>query len=491
MEKDGPDHPEPIKSAPLARMIKLGGGHTDDGSGESWVETENEMNGDTSRDDARRAKSVEDRSWEPEDQADGFKGLDELDAPPPDEHPHDRQSSHSSRLEDVRSRSRRRFNSKTSSTAAVSTDQLLVKLYTYSWLILFSIFGTLARLGMQWITRYPNAPVATNELWANVGGCFVMGFLMEDRALFRPAPKKRNSEQTPSVDAHTPATDERLDQIKREFEKRQATKAHITHKKTLPLYIGLTVGFCGSYTSFSSFMRDAYLALANELALPNAGPAARSAGWSVCAFFAVIIAEPGLSLAALSVGAHVSEALMPILNRIPAIRASRFLNPIGAILGLGCWLGAVFLAIWPPQDQWRADCVFAIVFAPPGCLLRFWLAVQLNSRVPRFPLGTFAANILGSMILAMAYNLQHAPLGSADGLVGGGLIGCQVLQGMMDGFCGCLTTVSTWVVELQGLRKRHAYEYGIASIAVGFAFMLIIIGSLQWTIGLSRTVCTP
>jgi len=222
----------------------------------------------------------------------------------------------------------------------------------------------------------------------------------------------------------------------------------------------------------------------------NAGPGTRSAGWSVCALLAVIIVETGLSLAALSVGAHICEAMMPLLQRIPAVRASYILNPLGVVLGFGCWLGAVFLATWPPQNHWRHDAVFAIVFAPVGCLLRFWLSIGLNSRIARFPLGTFVANIAGSMVLGMAYDLQHAHLPAVDGLVGGGLVGCQVLQGIIDGFCGCLTTVSTWVAELKGLRKKHAYEYGFASISVGLAFMVVIIGSLQWTIGLAQPLCT-
>ena len=58
-------------------------------------------------------------------------------------------------------------------------------LYTISYLILFSILGTLARLGVEAITRYPQAPFTSAVLWANVGGSLFMGFLAEDRHLFR------------------------------------------------------------------------------------------------------------------------------------------------------------------------------------------------------------------------------------------------------------------------------------------------------------------
>lgn len=55
------------------------------------------------------------------------------------------------------------------------------------------------------------------------------------------------------------------------------------------------------------------------------------------------------------------------------------------------------------------------------------------------------------------------------GVAGGNLIGCQVLQGVQHGFCGCLTTVSTWVVELHSLRRKHAYFYGTASVRVALS----------------------
>lgn len=92
------------------------------------------------------------------------------------------------------------------------------------------------------------------------------------------------------------------------------------------------------------------------------------------------------------------------------------------------------------------------------------------------------------MILGMAYSLQRASISSST-LGGGSFIGCQVLEGIMDGFCGCLTTVSTWVLELFDLRRRHAYTYGILSVAVGLCMLVIEIGSLEWTRGFVTPIC--
>lgn len=313
-----------------------------------------------------------------------------------------------------------------------------------------------------------------------------MGFLQEDRAIFAPRRgsillQGRTSSTSGSTDLERDGTE--AGQAK---EKLPSKQDELKRKKTLPLYIGLSVGFCGSFTSFSSFIRDAFLALSNDLASKGAQTLPRSAGWSVCAVLAVLITEIALSLSALSFGAHVAILMTPVLARLPKINSHRFMEPSAVILGFGCWIGAVFLAIWPPYITWRGEVVFALVFAPLGCLLRFFLSIKLNGISKKFPIGTFAANVFGTLVIGMLYDLQHTDLG---GIVGGGIVGCQVLQGLEDGFCGCLTTVSTWVAELKSLRKRNAYIYGAASVGISLASLIIIMGSLQWTIGFHSVIC--
>jgi fluoride ion exporter CrcB/FEX len=128
------------------------------------------------------------------------------------------------------------------------------------------------------------------------------------------------------------------------------------------------------------------------------------------------------------------------------------------------------------------------VFAPLGCLARYYVSLYVNPLLSTFPLGTFTVNIFGTAVLGMAYDIQHVPL-QHSGIVGGGILSCQVLQGIMDGFCGCLTTVSTWIAELDGLKKRHAYMYGAVSIGVGLGLAVVIMGSVRWTVGWQHIVC--
>ncbi|KAJ5257062.1 hypothetical protein N7478_013166 [Penicillium angulare] len=339
-------------------------------------------------------------------------------------------------------------------------------LYTVSHLIFFAILGTLARLGLQALTFYTGAPVITGVLWANVTGSLVMGFLVEDKILFKEEWGAHNS----------------------------SAPGQKAIKKTIPLYIGLTTGFCGCCTSFSSFIRDVFLALSNSLPDPSLDSSipSRSGGYSFMALVAVILLTVSLSLSALIFGAHLALALGPYTPVISFRLTRRFLDPAMVFLGWGCWLGAVFMAIWPPDrniavENWRGRAVFAIVFAPVGCLLRFYVSLHLNTRIPAFPVGTFVVNMFGTGIEGLCFNLQH--VGAIAGFAGS-VTGCQVLQGAMDGFCGATTTVSTWVAELNGLSKRrHAYSYGIASITVALGLLVVIMGSLLWTRGFDTPVC--
>ncbi|KAI8168987.1 Fluoride export protein 1 [Colletotrichum sp. SAR 10_70] len=427
----------------------------------------------------------------------GYGNLDELVADPVGHSPSGSRAGKPS-LEQIRSGERRTTdiemqdshaapNGSAETSPTLSEDKpvkkhvskLATEIYTVSYLVFFAILGTLARLGLQALTTYPDAPVSFGVLWANVGGSLVMGFLAEDRKLFRH-------------EWGTPTYDEQIRKARRErdaggnavsVDLAAAKKAHLATKKTIPLYIGLATGFCGSFTSFSSFIRDVFLAMSNDL--PGAGgvsPVPRNGGYSFMAMMAVIISTVGLSLCGLFVGAHLGAALEPITPSISYSLGRKVFDRVAVVLGFGCWIGAVLMSIWPPHDAWRGQALFSLVFAPLGCLGRFYVSMLLNSRIPAFPLGTFAVNISGVAVLGMCWDLGHAELG--------GLVGCQVLQGIEDGFCGCLTTVSTWVAELSALRRRHAYTYGMTSVVAGFAIMVIIMGGMRWSDGFGPLMCT-
>jgi CrcB protein len=377
-------------------------------------------------------------------------------------------------------------------------SRLATQIYTISYLVFFSFLGTLARIGLQALVTYSGTPIIFPSLWPNFGGSLVMGFLAEDRMLFRyewGTPtyemKLRQAKRQQNQINQSSGSSSSLERIT-SADLAAAKKAHTATKKTIPLYIGLATGFCGSFTSFSSFIRDMFLATSNDLAYPDiTSPlASRNGGYSFMALIAVLLVTVTGSIGGLFVGAHLAIALEPITPSLPYLFMRKVLDRLVVLLAWGCWLGAVFLSVWPPDraetgdgalEVWRGSATFALVFAPLGTLARFYVSLYLNGRMASFPLGTFVVNVFGTSILAMAWDLAHSGLG--------GVIGCQVLQGVEDGFCGCLTTVSTWVSELTSLRRRNAYIYGSLSVVVAYALMTVIMGSLRWTTGFQELTC--
>ncbi|KAI1925227.1 hypothetical protein LOZ12_002829 [Ophidiomyces ophidiicola] len=382
-------------------------------------------------------------------------------------------------------------------SAEYPTSEFATKLYIISYLVFFSIFGALARIGLEALTFYAGAPVTTGVLWANVGGCLLMGFFVEDRNLFREEWGKQRIPEKQNVQGAAVSSQVGPEEASPEEDR----KMHKAIKKTIPLYVGLTTGFCGSFTSFSSFMADTFLALSNDLPNPNTSSILpRNGGYSFMAVVAIILYTVSLSLSSLAFGAHLALVLDRFTPTLPFLVTRRILDRAMVLLGFGCWLAAIFLALWPPDrhrgihENWRGRAVFATVFAPLGCLLRYYVSLFLNARIPSLPLGTFAVNIFGTMVLGMCYDLKHAirllAIPTPDSPFGvGRLTSCQVLNGVVDGFCGCTTTVSTWVVELYTLELRHAYRYGILTIALALSLLVVIMGSMRWTVGFGIPVC--
>ncbi|KAL7932564.1 CrcB-like domain-containing protein [Trichoderma chlorosporum] len=435
----------------------------------------------------------------PYDIPEAWVNLDELAATSPVENPEENAIYRHHDLEETRSREQewnRQNQSHGESSIPTATgldiqnngekvegtkvSQLATQIYTLSYLIFFSFLGTLARIGLTALTFYPNTPVLFTTIWANFGGSLIMGFLAEDRMLFRH-------------EWGTPPYDEQLTRARRSemdeesgssssmtvIDLSAAKKAHLSTKKTIPLYIGLTTGFCGSFTSFSTFIRDVLLALSNnEFELPTTE---RSGGYSFLAMLAVIITTVCLTLSALHIGAHLAIGTEKCIPSLPFRLLRKLLDRIVVILALGSWVGVIVLSIMLPDISWRGKA-FALVFSPAGCLARFYVSLYLNGRLSSFPLGTFLANVFGTAVLGMTWDIAHS--------ASVGIVGCQVLQGIEDGFCGCLTTISTWVAELNSLRRFHAYIYGTASVVVSLAIMVAIMGGLRWTDGFTSPVCS-
>jgi CrcB protein len=120
--------------------------------------------------------------------------------------------------------------------------------------------------------------------------------------------------------------------------------------------------------------------------------------------------------------------------------------------------------------------VFAVgLGAFAGALLRWLFGIVLNPLLPALPLGTLAANLLGGFIVGAALGLfnQFQSLPPELRLL------------VTTGFCGGLTTFSTFSAETVTLLLRQQYAWTAAIITAH------LVGSLLMTlagIGLMRLI---
>lgn len=132
------------------------------------------------------------------------------------------------------------------------------------------------------------------------------------------------------------------------------------------------------------------------------------------------------------------------------------------------------------SPRFRHQATAALLFSYPGTLTRYLLSLQLNPRVRLFPLGTFAANMLGTALLGALQVIQtmHSPASPNA---------CGVLRGLADGYCGCLTTVSTFAAEVAALEDLKKWFYVLLSWVGAQCLLILIVGASVWTGSVSKS----
>jgi CrcB protein len=160
---------------------------------------------------------------------------------------------------------------------------------------------------------------------------------------------------------------------------------------------------------------------------------------------------------------------------------TRAYHMISIAFGILFYAGALLLYFLGPRS-WRHPVTFALLLGPPGTMIRFALA-KLNTRPAfegKFPVGTFLANMLATAILAAVFVGQRAP-GKGGRTVSLDGTTCNALYAIEEGFCGCLSTVSTFAVEMRSIKARWKWIYVGASILTGHLIVLAIVGGVSWS----------
>jgi len=112
------------------------------------------------------------------------------------------------------------------------------------------------------------------------------------------------------------------------------------------------------------------------------------------------------------------------------------------------------------------------VGAAVGAWLRWWLGLQLNGVLTAIPLGTLAANWIGAYVIgaAIAFFAQWPTLPAEWRLL------------IITGFCGGLTTFSTFSAEICAfvLGGRFGPAAGSIALHVGGSIALTLLGMASW-----------
>jgi CrcB protein len=121
--------------------------------------------------------------------------------------------------------------------------------------------------------------------------------------------------------------------------------------------------------------------------------------------------------------------------------------------------------------MWRS-VVAICVGGSLGCLLRWFLGIWLNGQATVVPLGTLAANLLGGYIVgvAVAFFALNNNIAPEWKLL------------VITGFCGGLTTFSSFSAEVVTLLREHRVLWACSTAALHLA------GSLLMTIAGIATV---
>ncbi|MCU0975385.1 MAG: fluoride efflux transporter CrcB [Steroidobacteraceae bacterium] len=123
--------------------------------------------------------------------------------------------------------------------------------------------------------------------------------------------------------------------------------------------------------------------------------------------------------------------------------------------------------------MWK-PVVAICVGASAGALLRWWLGAQLNALFPAIPPGTLVANLVGGYVvgLAIAFFATYEAISPEWRLL------------VITGFCGGLTTFSTFSAELVTLLQQGRTLWAMGAAAAHLAGSVVMtfagIGTMVW-----------
>lgn len=288
------------------------------------------------------------------------------------------------------------------------------------------------------------------------------------------------------------------------------------------LFTSLTTGFCGSFSSYSTMMIESFLFAAslNETNIES-GVRLPNRAYGIMEFLSVIFSNLFISMGGYIFGRFLASDILIYylddknnnvgnntnnenydkietmdndtimkftLKHKRILKFIRFINYLFVLLAIPLIILIVVLAA--VYDNYsRSGWTLSALFVIFGSFLRFYLSNWFNSRWENFPLGTLLANQFAVTVFAFLLIVQRGKNYNGTGPIVNSKNGCRIVCSLMTGFCGGLSTVSTFINEAYKLPFRKMLFYYTTSITISIIICIITIGSFAWSRGFTQPLC--
>lgn len=219
---------------------------------------------------------------------------------------------------------------------------------------------------------------------------------------------------------------------------------------TKVLYIALATGLCGSLTTFSTWNAEASIALLqlNITTMGTVNNVHYDNGTASC--ITILLLGIGMPVSSFLLGRNIATKTFAIISNCNNcnVKMAYLLAIVVFIISttsiiIGCIMTNNYFVL------------FSLLFSPFGTYLRWRLSLLNVYFKNNFPIGTLIANYIGSLILGVCLVARvHTS----------NVIANNAINGLITGFCGSLTTVSTFISELFKLSLLLSLLYIFVSL---------------------------
>ena len=331
-----------------------------------------------------------------------------------------------------------------------------------------TILGQYARSGITVLAEYSPSYIRSGSIiWANFVACVVMGALQELKSL-----------------------------------------KFIADPPVKHLFIVFTMGFCGAFSSYPTMILEIFEQSTSLVPYDiGHGIRLRNKAYGIMEFLAVLLPQLLGSVAAYLFGREMIKTIVSPYTIIAPQRENENKSKVEGVskasIITALWFIQITLALLSiplltviialtciysdnSRGQWTLPAVFAIF----GKYLRWQLSTSLNTMFKTFPLGTFLANQLAVILLAVLQLVLRGKKGVHETLpIIHAANSCHVVNALVEGFVGALGALSTFVHEGYNLCFKDMLVYFGTTISASYCLMVVILGSYSWTRGLTPPVC--